>query len=289
MKNKYLVYMMAFLGLGLADLFYLNSQIIPTLWPGKLSMAKDASAQKLKSAGYENTTDPSEDRIVPQYILREFPWTRDNQVNLDKVDLAATTEKQVPTDNNSDYQTFSERKTGGQVFTERNTKNQLNFNGKNDQVNYNNKADQHTDEINKASTAPNEIPDAYRQFSEENKTQQSSLLTQIVVRFESSEFRLKSEYIYKIRSKLAELDLDSSIRVIIDGYTDQTGAGRVDNYLLSQQRADYVAGILMRQGILKERITARGHGDSNPVDKNHTKKAWAKNRRVEINIFKDKS
>lgn len=32
MKNAYLVCMLAFLGLGLADLFYLNSRILPAIW-----------------------------------------------------------------------------------------------------------------------------------------------------------------------------------------------------------------------------------------------------------------
>jgi outer membrane protein OmpA-like peptidoglycan-associated protein len=35
MKVKYLIYMTAFLSLGVADLFYLNSKVIPTLWSDK--------------------------------------------------------------------------------------------------------------------------------------------------------------------------------------------------------------------------------------------------------------
>ena len=46
MKNRYLIYMTAFLILGIADLFYLNSKVIPSLWPEKKLMAELTSTKE---------------------------------------------------------------------------------------------------------------------------------------------------------------------------------------------------------------------------------------------------
>lgn len=46
MKNKYLIYMAAFLIFGVADLFYINSKVIPSLWPEKKSTAESTSTKE---------------------------------------------------------------------------------------------------------------------------------------------------------------------------------------------------------------------------------------------------
>lgn len=82
--------------------------------------------------------------------------------------------------------------------------------------------------------------------------------------------------------RLAELLTAEPRRaVLIEGHTDSTGTAK-HNDDLSQQRADAVSSVLMRQGILASRITTRGFGASSPLATNATSEGRQQNRRVEI-------
>jgi outer membrane protein OmpA-like peptidoglycan-associated protein len=72
-----------------------------------------------------------------------------------------------------------------------------------------------------------------------------------------------------------------SMRVEVAGYTDSRGAGVV-NQRLSQTRADAVRGYLIERGVSPEQVTARGFGESDPIDTNATAAGRARNRRVEL-------
>ncbi|MFW6324564.1 MAG: OmpA family protein [Desulfovibrionales bacterium] len=85
----------------------------------------------------------------------------------------------------------------------------------------------------------------------------------------------------RILGKASDL---SRARVVVEGHADRTGS--VDNKLLSQRRADMAAAFIQEQGVLKEHITSKGYGATRPMDKGNNPAAWAKNRRVEIRIFK---
>lgn len=74
----------------------------------------------------------------------------------------------------------------------------------------------------------------------------------------------------------------------IKGYTDITGAAKVNNPL-SAKRAEAVRAALIGDGIPAGTVTALGMGAENPVDPGTTKEALAKNRRVEIEITVDES
>lgn len=70
----------------------------------------------------------------------------------------------------------------------------------------------------------------------------------------------------------------------IFGHTDNVGNAQT-NLSLSQQRADAVADYLVRRGIPKERIFARGFGERYPLASNNTPEGRMENRRVEIHLF----
>jgi outer membrane protein OmpA-like peptidoglycan-associated protein len=62
MKNKYLIYMAAFLIFGIADLFYLNSKVIPSLWsekklPAELTSTKE-NVEDTDSLAARETSPP---------------------------------------------------------------------------------------------------------------------------------------------------------------------------------------------------------------------------------------
>lgn len=69
------------------------------------------------------------------------------------------------------------------------------------------------------------------------------------------------------------------LRIEIRGHTDNTG-GRAQNTSLSQRRAQSVFDYLVKQGIQKERLRAKGFGPEKPVATNDTAEGRRKNRRV---------
>lgn len=74
----------------------------------------------------------------------------------------------------------------------------------------------------------------------------------------------------------------------IRGYTDSTGSDKV-NVPLSEKRAEAVKDQLIAAGIPATTVSAIGMGSANPVDPAKNKEAYAKNRRVEIEITVDES
>ena len=71
------------------------------------------------------------------------------------------------------------------------------------------------------------------------------------------------------------------LRVTIHGHTDDAGADDV-NMALSQKRAEAVRDRLISLGVPADRLTAIGHGETQPVVAGTSAAARAKNRRVEF-------
>ena len=72
-------------------------------------------------------------------------------------------------------------------------------------------------------------------------------------------------------------------QVLVEGHTDSTG-GAAYNLGLSEQRAETVMNLLVRQGLRRSRLEAMGFGMDRPVADNATAAGRSKNRRVEIVI-----
>jgi OOP family OmpA-OmpF porin len=70
-----------------------------------------------------------------------------------------------------------------------------------------------------------------------------------------------------------------SVKVTIEGYTDNQGAAEL-NKSLSQARANTVMAALVTDGVDASRLTAVGYGMEHPVADNATEAGRAKNRRV---------
>jgi outer membrane protein OmpA-like peptidoglycan-associated protein len=67
------------------------------------------------------------------------------------------------------------------------------------------------------------------------------------------------------------------------GHTDSTGSDQY-NQLLSERRAEAVAGALRREGVDDRRIVARGYGEQYPIASNATPVGREQNRRVELTL-----
>ena len=69
--------------------------------------------------------------------------------------------------------------------------------------------------------------------------------------------------------------------IAIEGFTDSTGSEEL-NRRLSERRALAVRDVLVRMGVERERLTARGMGAAFPVASNDTAAGRQLNRRVEV-------
>ena len=83
------------------------------------------------------------------------------------------------------------------------------------------------------------------------------------------------------------MDRYPDVMVTVTGHTDNVGKP-ANNLKLSQARADNIKTMLVMKGIAADRITAIGKGDKDPIADNKTKEGRAKNRRIEITIYRNK-
>jgi len=70
-------------------------------------------------------------------------------------------------------------------------------------------------------------------------------------------------------------------KVQVEGYTDNEGS-KASNEELSKRRAESVTNWLAEHGIERDRLMAKGYGESRPASDNSTEDGRSKNRRVEL-------
>lgn len=75
------------------------------------------------------------------------------------------------------------------------------------------------------------------------------------------------------------------LEVEVQSHTDDRGDDDA-NLKLSQERAQVVMKYLVDKGVAQARLTARGYGETQPLDRATTPEARAKNERVEFLILK---
>ena len=89
----------------------------------------------------------------------------------------------------------------------------------------------------------------------------------------------------KLLDKVAEVLKEHSeiLRIEVQGHTDSKGL-RLGNKILSQNRAKSVMKALIKRGVAKGRMTAKGYGQELPIADNATEAGRAQNRRVQFKI-----
>jgi len=104
------------------------------------------------------------------------------------------------------------------------------------------------------------------------------------VHFETASERIRAvshpllDAVYQVLEQYPEIR-----KVEVQGHTDRRGSDSY-NLDLSQRRAGQVREYLVDKGIDPSRLTARGYGETQPIDDRDNEDGWSRNRRVQFQI-----
>ena len=104
------------------------------------------------------------------------------------------------------------------------------------------------------------------------------------INFDSGKTNVKSSYNSEIERLAKLMKKDSKLKFEIRGHTDDVGDAK-SNLSLSQKRAEAVKAELIKKGVDKSRLTAKGFGESLPIADNKTKEGKLLNRRTEFVVM----
>lgn len=119
------------------------------------------------------------------------------------------------------------------------------------------------------------------------KTDRGMVITLGDVLFGTDLARLNNDGMRTTQKLTTVLQQNPKRNVLIEGFADSTGTA-AHNQELSERRANAVMVALQDQGVARERITARGYGESHPVAANDSAPNRQLNRRVEIILSDDR-
>ncbi len=102
--------------------------------------------------------------------------------------------------------------------------------------------------------------------------------------FASGKYALLAESFAELDKLVQVLDSNPKMKIEISGHTDAVGAD-ADNMILSKNRALAVMNYLLDKGIAKDRLTAKGYGETKFLATNDTEEGKQLNRRVEFLIL----
>ena len=101
--------------------------------------------------------------------------------------------------------------------------------------------------------------------------------------FDTKKYDLKPESIAELDNVLDLLKENPTMKIQINGYTDNIGKTS-DNLTLSNNRAKSVVSYLASKGIAVNRLLSKGYGATRPIADNKTEEGRAKNRRTELQV-----
>jgi len=104
--------------------------------------------------------------------------------------------------------------------------------------------------------------------------------------FNTGKWEVKADSYSELERLVTLLNDVPTLKIEISGHTDNVGAVSF-NELLSQKRANAVVKYLVKEGVDEKRLSAKGHGQSKPVDSNDTAEGRAANRRTEFEIIEN--
>lgn len=102
--------------------------------------------------------------------------------------------------------------------------------------------------------------------------------------FNTDEFDLKPKSKIELDKLVRFLSLNITLKIELGGHTDNLGS-KSSNQILSENRAKAVYSYLIEKGIVEERLSSKGYGDTKPIADNASEKGRAENRRTEFKII----
>jgi OmpA-OmpF porin, OOP family len=104
----------------------------------------------------------------------------------------------------------------------------------------------------------------------------------VTINFDSGASELDTESMAILNNQLVpQLEMARGMYVRVEGNTDSVGDKKL-NARLSEKRAQAIVDYLITRGVERDRIVAKGNGDSKPVASNKTSDGRATNRRTDI-------
>ena len=103
--------------------------------------------------------------------------------------------------------------------------------------------------------------------------------------FDTDKYDLKAKSFIELDKLAVMLNENPKMKIELHGHTDSDGDD-AHNMTLSQNRANSVMNYLILKGIAKERLKAKGFGETQPRETNDTAEGRAKNRRTEYIFIK---
>ena len=104
------------------------------------------------------------------------------------------------------------------------------------------------------------------------------------IRFKSGSAKLRKSSFATLRKALKILKKWPTIRIRVEGHTDDKGSPE-SNLILSDGRAQSVVKWFTDQGIDPKRLVARGYGEERPIAPNTSSSGRAKNRRIVFTVL----
>ena len=105
------------------------------------------------------------------------------------------------------------------------------------------------------------------------------------VTFEFNKATLAPESELTLSRVAKALQARKALALEVAGHTDSQGSDAY-NQKLSEARAAAVAAWLTAHGVAKDRLSAKGYGETRPIADNGTDEGRAQNRRVELGCVK---
>jgi outer membrane protein OmpA-like peptidoglycan-associated protein len=104
--------------------------------------------------------------------------------------------------------------------------------------------------------------------------------------FEQGKAVINPKSFQQLDELVAMMKDSPKVEIQLEGHTDNQGNPEA-NLKLSQARVDAVKKYITTRGIGKSRVNTKAFGGSQPIAKENTEEARAKNRRVEMRVLKD--
>ena len=106
------------------------------------------------------------------------------------------------------------------------------------------------------------------------------------VNFDTNKNDLRDDAQKPIGKLLKVMKENGKMIIELAGHTDSDGEDK-DNMLLSQRRSNAVKNFLVKNGIDKMRIIAKGYGETSPTSDNETPEGKQANRRTEVRVIEE--